>query len=214
MGTPEQKSGCEALKTYPIPLGDKPLFGDDLFSIPHRMSLCLKTFLLVYALILGLPGRALSQYRLPELRQLLVQAKSNEKAGDRFVEKMADYNQQDPVLLGYKAASQAIEAKYSGNPFRKLKRIRQSSKTFEQAVQLNSSLPELRFLRFTVESNTPRFLNLSQHVAEDKAFLINSLQQHPGSGLDEETFQIVRDFLLRSDRLSEQERNLVRNVKP
>ncbi|CAN5914043.1 hypothetical protein BH24BAC1_BH24BAC1_31150 [soil metagenome] len=178
--------------------------------MPHSHSVFFLSFCLV--LFFGLP--ALAHYQVRELRQALKKAQNDAQAGDRFVRQMEGYKGQDPVLLGYKAAAQAIQAKYVRNPVRKLRSIRQSAATFEQAVGLNPSEPELRFLRYSVESNTPGMLNLSAHTAQDKAFLIRSLQQHPRSGLDDETYSIVREFLLMGEELTERERVAVRNLKP
>jgi hypothetical protein len=179
--------------------------------MPHTLSIF---FFLSCCLLLFCKAPALAQFQVRELRQALKKAQDDAKAGDGFARQMEGYKGQDPVLLAYTAAAQAIRAKYVGNPVRKLRSIRQSAATFEQAVSLSPSEPEVRFLRYSVESNTPRALNLSPHTAHDKAFLIRSLQQHPRSGLDNEMYSVVREFLLMGEELTEQERVAVRNLKP
>jgi hypothetical protein len=95
----------------------------------------------------------------------------------------------------------------------KLTYVQQAAKTFDQAVGLDSDNAEIRFLRFSVESNLPPFLGLSKHVDEDKAFLLHAALQHPGSGMDAEAFQTVRGFLVGRGHVSEADAQRLAQVK-
>ena len=61
----------------------------------------------------------------------------------------------------------------------------------------------MRFLRLSVESNLPAFLGLSPHVDDDRQFLLKTLLEHPRSGMDAESFGLVRDFLLERGHVSD-----------
>ncbi|WP_139362263.1 hypothetical protein [Hymenobacter sp. CRA2] len=135
-------------------------------------------------------------YALPKLRQHYRQAAADEAASRRFYELMNAYTERDAVVLAYKAASEAIMAKHTGGLFDKLDRVKSASRQFDHAVQLNPRNPEIRFLRFSIESNLPGFLGASKHVDEDREMLTTTLLQHPKSGLDAESFRVVRDFML------------------
>lgn len=134
-------------------------------------------------------------YAVAQLRRYYQQAAASKEAGEKFHKLMAAYNQQDAVVLAYKAAAEAIRAR-DASMFNKLTYVQNASKQFDQAVKLDADNAEIRFLRLSVESNLPGFLGLSQHVEEDRVFLVSTLLKHPNSGLDAESFGLVRNFLV------------------
>lgn len=140
-------------------------------------------------------SRSMSAFSPAALRRQYEQAAAGKEAGEAFYNTLHDYHGQEPLVLGYKAASEAIKAR-DASMLNKLTYVQQAARTFEQAVGLDAQSAEIRFLRFSVESNLPAFLGLSKHVDEDKDFLLNAALQHPRSGLDEEAFRTVRGFLV------------------
>ncbi|MGI4832753.1 MAG: hypothetical protein ACRYFK_04760 [Janthinobacterium lividum] len=137
----------------------------------------------------------MSAYSPTALRRQYELAAADKDAGAAFYDALHEYYGQEPLVLGYKAASEAIKAR-DASMLSKLTYVQQAARTFEQAVGLDPQSAEIRFLRFSVESNLPPFLGLSKHVDEDKGFLLNAALQHPRSGLDDEAFRTVRGFLV------------------
>ncbi|WP_223651212.1 hypothetical protein [Hymenobacter psoromatis] len=146
------------------------------------------------------------------LRRHYEHAATGKPAGEEFYNLLRDYAGQDALVLGYKAASEAIKAR-DVSMLSKLTYVQQAAHTFDQAVGLDPRNAEIRFLRFSIESNLPAFLGLSQHVGEDKAFLLNAALQHPGSGLDTEAFETVRGFLVDRGHVSADEAQRLAQVK-
>ncbi|SNC66891.1 hypothetical protein SAMN06265337_1764 [Hymenobacter gelipurpurascens] len=136
-----------------------------------------------------------SPYSLSNLRRQYQQAAADKEAGEKFHKLMAAYNQQDAVVVAYKAAAEAIRAR-DASMFNKLTYVQNASKLFDQAVKLDSDNAEIRFLRLSVESNLPAFLGLSAHVEDDRQYLVQTLLQHPKSGMDAESFGLVRSFMV------------------
>ncbi|MDB5268778.1 MAG: hypothetical protein JWP58_1818 [Hymenobacter sp.] len=153
-----------------------------------------------------------SPYHPATLRRHYEQAAADKAAGEKFYKLLADYQDRDALVLGYKAASEAIRAR-DASMFNKLTYVQDAAKTFEQAVGLDPQNPEIRFLRFSVESNLPAFLGLSKHVEEDKEMLLNAALNHPGTGLDAEAFRTVRGFLVGRGHVSEDEAQRLSKVK-
>ncbi|WP_400191709.1 hypothetical protein [Hymenobacter sp. B81] len=143
-----------------------------------------------------------SPYALPALRRHYQQAAADEAASRHFHALMSRASERDAVQLAYKAAAEALLAKHTGGVFDKLERVKAASRQFDAAVALSPQHPEVRFLRFSVESNLPRFLGASKHVDDDRAFLVQAALQHPRSGLDAEAFELVRRFLLDHQHLT------------
>jgi hypothetical protein len=156
----------------------------------------------LFILISAVP--ATSPYHLPTLRRHYEQAAADKAAGEKFYQLMADYKDNDAVVLGYKGAAEAIRAR-DASMFNKLSYVQAASRTFDQAVALDPNSAEVRFLRFSVETNLPAFLGLSQHVDEDRQLLMQQMLRHPKSGLDAEGFQTVRSFLVSRGHVSEAE---------
>ena len=177
-------------------LDNKHLFSESRPYLPHQ------SFILAY----------MSPYNPAALRHQYEQAAANKEAGEKFYNLLHDYKAQDALVLGYKAASEAIKAR-DASMLNKLTYVQQAAQTFEQAVSLDPANAEIRFLRFSVESNLPAFLGLSKHVEEDKAFLLAAALQHPRSGLDEEAFRTVRGFLVGRGHVSEAQAEQLAQVK-
>lgn len=151
-------------------------------------------------------------YNISELRGQYVKASKEEAAAKHFHKKMSAYEDNDPVVLAYKAASEAVMAKYVWNPYSKLKQLKAANAIFEDAVALDKDNAEIRFLRFTVEHYVPRYLNLSAHVEEDKKLIIDSLKAYPDSNLSKPLARSMRDFLLSKDHCSEEEKKILRQI--
>ena len=154
----------------------------------------------------------MSSYSPATLRHHYEQAAAGKEAGEKFYDLLHNYTEQNALVLGYKAASEAIKAR-DASMLNKLTYVQQAARTFEQAVALDPTNAEIRFLRFSVESNLPPFLGLSKHVDVDKAFLLDAALQHPRSGLDNEAFRAVREFLVGRGHLSETEAQQLAQVK-
>lgn len=154
----------------------------------------------------------MSAYSPAALRRHYEQAAASKEAGEAFFNLLHDYQGQEALVLGYKAASEAIKAR-DASMLNKLTYVQQASRTFEQAVSLAPASAEIRFLRFSVESNLPPFLGLSKHVEEDKAFLLDAALQHPRSGLDEEAFRTVRGFLMQRGHVTGETAEQLARVK-
>ncbi|WP_324671614.1 hypothetical protein [Hymenobacter sp. GOD-10R] len=153
-----------------------------------------------------------SPYRLAALRQHYQQAATDETAGEKFYQLMASYDQHDPVVLGYKGAAEAIKAR-DASLLDKLRYVQAATHTFEQAVALNPKNAEIRYLRFSVETNLPSFLGLSKHIDEDRHLLLTSVLNHPHSGLDPEGFRTIRTYLRTHGKVSPAEAQKLDNIK-
>ena len=138
------------------------------------------------------------------LRRHYELAAADKVAGEKFYKLLADYQEHDALVLGYKAASEAIRAR-DASMFNKMTYVQDAARTFAQAVSLAPQNPEIRFLRFSVESNLPAFLGLSKHVDEDKEMLLNAALSHPKSGLDAEAFRTMRSFLVARGHVSDEQ---------
>jgi hypothetical protein len=153
-----------------------------------------------------------SPYHPSNLRRLYEQAAADKAAGEKFYQLLAGYREQDALVLAYKAAAEAIRAR-DASMFNKMAYVQDAMRTFDQAVALSPKHPEIRFLRFSVESNMPAFLGLSKHVDEDKALVTKAALSHPNSGLDADIFRTVRTFLVNRGHVSDADAQRLNQLK-
>ncbi|WP_139923696.1 hypothetical protein [Hymenobacter sp. DG01] len=182
-----------------------------VLRILRRVKLLRLLFLSFLLTLSALVSTEANPYAVTHLRRQYQQAAANKEAGEKFYQLMAAYTKQDAVVLAYKAAAEAIRAR-DASMFNKLTYVQNASKLFEQAVKLDSDNAEIRFLRLSVESNLPGFLGLSPHVEEDRQFLVSTLLRHPNSGLDAESFGLVRTFLVDRGHVSDAEAQKLRQL--
>ncbi|MFD2245671.1 tetratricopeptide repeat protein [Pontibacter ruber] len=153
-----------------------------------------------------------TRYKITELRGQYLEASKSSEAAKEFNEMMGEYKDRHPVVLAYKAASEATMAKHVWNPYFKLKHLQKAAELFEEAVKLDNQNPEIRFLRFTVEHYIPRYLNMSGHIQEDKKLIINSLKVYPRSGISADWARTMREFMLSKDHCTEEEKKTLRSI--
>jgi len=173
------------------------------------------SFLLLLTLFgISLFGQIESSYKRPDLRRNFYLAAENKETCAALVAHLNKYQGPDPVVYGYKAATQGIMADQAWNPYLKIKYVRTAAKLFEEIIRKNSQQTEVRFLRYSLEYYIPRYLNMSGHLQEDQAIILRSLFNYPQSDLDPEIFGIVRKFLLKHpEELTAQERKQIANIK-
>jgi hypothetical protein len=121
---------------------------------------------------------------------------------------------QDPVLKGYKGTALTMMADYIGNPFEKLSKFNSGKALLEEAIQQSPRNFDLRFLRFSVQSNCPGFLNYAANLAGDKSFLLTEWSGIATKINDPIFLKNVKQFLLQSKQLDEKEKQKLKAQKP
>ena len=123
---------------------------------------------------------------------------SSDKA-DELVQLTKD-NTTDAVMQAYYGSGLAFQANHSWNPATKLSKASDGYKQLNAAVAKASSNFEVRFLRFSFESKAPSFLGYTEHLAEDKTWLLSHLDKsHP-------MWSVIKSFLKDCDKLTAEEK--------
>lgn len=68
-----------------------------------------------------------------------------------------------------------LMAKYVFNPFSKFSYFKKGKNMLEKAVHADKNNIELRFLRYTIQTNIPAFLGYNDDLETDRLFLKQSL---------------------------------------
>ncbi len=145
------------------------------------------------------------------LRREYLQAVENEDKTDELLAILSRENSQEPLLIGYRAALEALKAKHAFNPYNKMSYLKKAQKTFEQAIKLSPEDVEVRFLRFSVQHYLPAFLGASKNLEEDKIAILKNIQ-HPD--LDKDVRTTVARFMIESKRCNAVEQQALQAVLP
>ena len=127
----------------------------------------------LYFFILGLAVLAQANSD-PTLSQLRIRFKA--AVVDKEVEDFFNFCQINTSLpsthKAYKASSYALMTSKTWNPFTKIKRLNTYEQLMKEAYQSDTSKIEIRFLRLSMEYNIPRWLGMSNHLKEDKEYIV------------------------------------------
>jgi len=140
---------------------------------------------------------------LNRIRDLYAQSAKLKTAADKLLKTLSEVDDSSlAVLIGYKGAAEMMQAKYGINPINKFKRFKKGRSWIEKAVAKDPGNLEVRYLRFTIQTNLPSFLFYDEHIKQDKTFLIDNLVAIK----DKELKENIINYLSTTKYCSEQER--------
>lgn len=144
---------------------------------------------------------------LQEVRALYEEAVREEASCKKLLLLLQPYSAPTkPLLAGYKACATMVMARHVFNPFRKLSYFSKGKQLLEEAIGRASQDIELRFLRFTIQTNVPSFLGYTNKIQSDKQFLLNALDTLQ----DDHLKQTIISYMERSTNLALAENKTVR----
>lgn len=147
-----------------------------------------------------------SNLDVAEVRALYRKAVESEAEATALYAKLQDVNDNDDkVLVGYKGALTAITAKYEKEVKTKKERFKTGVSLIEYAVSQEPENVELRFIRLSIQQNSPKFLKYKKNISEDKALIFDNLENLENAKLKAH----IEDYILYSKNFSEQEKNVI-----
>jgi hypothetical protein len=134
---------------------------------------------------------------IKDVRIMLHNATSNEEACNKLISLLLPFNEtNNPLLLGYKGGATMLMAKHVFNPFSKLSYFKKGKVMLESAIKADRNNVELRFLRYTIQTNVPGFLNYNSDKNLDRNFITQSLPKIK----DQELQKIISAYLLKHSK--------------
>ncbi len=80
----------------------------------------------------------------------------------------------DVITNAYRGAISISMANHSKEKKEKLKLFNTGKKMLEESIAADSSNIELRFIRFTIQTNCPKVLRYNKEIASDKSFILKN----------------------------------------
>ncbi len=130
-----------------------------------------------------------------------------------LAEKFGTETDKLPVLiLAYYGAIDAVKSKHAFWPFSKMNYLSSSMEYFEKALKKAPTSLEIRFMRFSILHYVPGILGYSEERDLDINMVYNLLLRKNYSEVDYKLQVGIAEFLVKSERLSEERIAALNNV--
>ena len=140
---------------------------------------------------------------LKEIRSQYPSAVKSAEITAKLEEKLTDVNSSNKVvLLAYKGAVSTLKAKFAKTKKEKKEYFKEGTSWIESAIRAEPSSIEIRYIRMSVQENSPKFLGYHKNLEEDKAFVLKNYSSISSTELKD----VIKDFVLKSENFSETEK--------
>ena len=117
----------------------------------------------------------------------------------------------DAVVLAYLGVATAMQAQVAEGISDKLRYFSEGKDKIEEAVKLDPNNPEIRFLRFSVQSEVPAILGYRSDIGEDYDLVLYYL--NAGQYLPSREYCIrMKTFMMASEVLDKNQKNQLKNI--
>jgi hypothetical protein len=144
----------------------------------------------------------------PDLALIRVEYQRAVKNGalvDSMIDALKGLKSADPLVLAIIGALETLKARDLWFPLEKLYWSKKSQDTLARAIAIDPAHIETRFLRYSIQLSLPGYLNLSQHLDQDKTVIIQQINTEKSQSLGNETVRIIADFMLKTGRCGQVE---------
>lgn len=111
---------------------------------------------------------------LEVLRNAYSKANSSNEGAKNFIEVANNKSSSDPIIIGYKAAAEILEAKVTTEKNKRKSFVKSGATSLESVIKANPSNVELRLIRMSVQENIPKIVGYSKNLKEDKAYILSN----------------------------------------
>ena len=150
---------------------------------------------------------ASNQEEVKRVRAAIMRGIVNEKVNDSLLKVLKEINAPSPIMQAYLGTSLSLVAKHAWDPYTKIKYLIKSEAELKKAIAREPENLEIRFMRFSIESNCPGFIGFSKNIEADKKIIIKQLVNRQFGLVDAALAYKMTKFLFDSKRLNTSEIN-------
>lgn len=145
---------------------------------------------------------ATTKVEIAKVRELYKEAAHNKDKVEVFYELVSSVEKEDDVaLVAYKGAALSLKAKYAKGIKNKTNGFKEGVEWVEYAIQKQPQAIEPRFVRLTIQENSPAILGYKSNIDEDKALI---LEKFKDASSDLKSY--IRDYVQESGKFSKDEK--------
>ncbi len=146
---------------------------------------------------------------LEEARKIYAESMSNKAACEAAYLKISPIsNSENNSLTGYKGAITMAMAKYLKTPKDKMAYFKRGKQQLESVILKDEKNIELKFIRFTIQSNCPAALKYDKEKASDKEFILTNLASLKNTSLKNR----IKDYMIKSKEITEIEKQKINGI--
>ena len=113
---------------------------------------------------------------LDQIRKSYLESAQSEENINKLISKCEEYkSKNDSIVYAYRTVADLMLIKYKYNPLHKLKLFTEYSRKLDLIVINNFNNIEIRFLRYCIQKQTPRFLGYNDNLELDHQFIIQNI---------------------------------------
>jgi len=113
---------------------------------------------------------------LNQVRKSYIESAQSEENINKLISTCEEYkSKNDSIIYAYRTVADLMLIKYKYNPLYKLKLFAEYSRKLDLIVTNNFKNIEIRFLRYCVQKQTPRFLGYYDNLELDYQFIIQNI---------------------------------------
>lgn len=143
---------------------------------------------------------------LASIRKMYPTVTKSETNAKEFTAKLANISDDDDkVLVAYKAASVLLDSKYEKRLGEKMERFKIGAKLLESTVKSEPNNIEIRMIRLSIQENVPGITGYKKNIKEDKKFITEHYDEQNGA-----LKEYLKNFILQSKSFSEKEKQFVK----
>ncbi|TYA75018.1 hypothetical protein FUA24_11480 [Seonamhaeicola marinus] len=159
-------------------------------------------FILCFS-VLSLQSQTL---KISEVRALYKDAAQDKSKVASFYEMLSKVDKKDGISLNaYKGASIALKSRYAKTIKAKKEGFIEGVTILEAIITEHPNTVEPRFIRLTIQQNSPKLLKYKSNITEDKSFLLKQYLKIKSKSLQ----FIIKDYILNANTFSEEEKALI-----
>jgi hypothetical protein len=114
-------------------------------------------------------------------------------------------NSGNPLLTGYKGAITVAMSKHEKTTKAKISFFNDGKKLIESAVLEDNLNAELRFIRFTIQTNVPAALKYNKNIEADKKFIIDHFSTIKNADIRSR----IKKYMLQSKNVTAEEKQKI-----
>ncbi|SHL68423.1 hypothetical protein [Flavobacterium chilense] len=143
---------------------------------------------------------------LASIRKIYPDVAKSEANAKEFTEKLSGIsNNDEKILVAYKAASILVDSKFESLIGSKISRFKEGAKLLEATLKSDPNNIEIRMIRLSIQEDVPGITGYKKNIKEDKKFITTHYAEQTAP-----LKEYLKDFVLQSKSFSEKERQFVK----
>ena len=143
---------------------------------------------------------------LAAIRKLYPTVTKSEANAKDFTVKLANVsNNDDKILVAYKAASILLDSKFEKKLQAKIDRFKEGAKLLESTIKSEPNNIEIRMIRLSIQENVPGITGYKKNIKEDKKYITEHYAEQ-----NVVLKEYLKSFIFQSKSFSDKEKQFVK----